>query len=87
VPLTIDIDGETAAELTQFRRRLEVTLILHVGLGKDHFIPVSANYGMFLCPTYPRSTISFLSPFFFLGGEVWTPESVCIERFTQTSIV
>ena len=46
--LTIDIDGEMAAELNQFRPKLEATLILHVGLGKDHFIPVSAIYGMSL---------------------------------------
>ena len=46
VALTIDIDGEMAAELNQFRPKLEATLILHVGLGKDHFVPVSATYGM-----------------------------------------
>lgn len=45
IALTIDIDGEIAAELNQFRSKLEATLILHVGLGKDHFIPVSATYG------------------------------------------
>lgn len=48
VSLTIDIDGEIAAEMNQFRPKLEATLILHVGLGKDHFIPVSATYGMSL---------------------------------------
>jgi len=44
IPLTIDIDGEMAAELNQFRPKLEATLILHVGLGKDHFVSVSATY-------------------------------------------
>lgn len=53
--LTIDIDGEMAAELNQFRPKLEATLILHVGLGKDHFVPVSANYG-----TFGRSPTAFL---------------------------
>ena len=43
--LTIDIDGERAAELNQFQSKLEATLILHVGLGKEHFVPVSAIYG------------------------------------------
>jgi len=45
IALTIDIDGEMAAELNQFRPKLEATLILHVGLGKEHFVPVSATYG------------------------------------------
>ena len=45
IALTIDIDGEMAAELNQFRPKLEATLILHVGLGKDHFVPVSGTYG------------------------------------------
>ena len=48
IALTIDIDGEMAAELNQFRPKLEATLILHVGLGKDHFVPVSGTYGMSL---------------------------------------
>jgi hypothetical protein len=46
ITLTIDICGEMATELNQFRPQLEATLILHVGLGKDHFVPLSANYGM-----------------------------------------
>jgi len=50
-----------AAELNQFRPRLEATLILHVGLGKDHFIPLSATYGMLLPHISPRSVA-------FLGG-------------------
>ena len=45
ISFTIDIDGEMAAELNQFRTKLEATLILHVALGKDHFISVSATYG------------------------------------------
>lgn len=45
IVLTIDIDGERAAELNQFQSKLEATLILHVGLGKEHFVPVSAIYG------------------------------------------
>ena len=49
--LTIDIDGEMAGVLNQFRPRLEATLILHVGLGKDHFIPVSATYGALFRPS------------------------------------
>jgi phosphatidylinositol-bisphosphatase len=53
VQLTIDIDGEMAGELNQFRPRLEVTLILHVGLGKDHFVPVSAAYGALFRPVLP----------------------------------
>ncbi|KAF9653656.1 DNase I-like protein [Thelephora ganbajun] len=57
ITLTIDIDGEVAAELNQFRPKLEVTLILHVGLGKDHFIPVSANYE----PTCFANTLSYLT--------------------------
>ena len=52
--LTIDIDGEMAGELNQFRPRLEATLILHVGLGKDHFIPVSATYGALFRPLRDR---------------------------------
>jgi len=52
MPLTIDIDGEIAAELNQFQSKLEATLILHVGLGKEHFVPVSATYGM-----SPRSAV------------------------------
>ena len=48
IALTVDIDGEMAAELNQFRPKLEATLILHVGLGKDHFVPVSGSYGMSL---------------------------------------
>ena len=48
--LTVDIDGEMAAELNQFRPKLETTLILHVALGKDHFVPVSGNYGAFFSP-------------------------------------
>lgn len=69
-----------AVELNQFRPRLEATLILHVGLGKDHFVTASANYGTFaeLHLHTPRLFLLFLSflshPFFivllfyFLGG-------------------
>jgi len=57
VSLTIDIDGEMAAELNQFRPKLAATLILHVGLGKDHFIPVSATYE----PTCFANTLSYLT--------------------------
>lgn len=55
--LTIDIDGEMAAELNQFRPKLEATLILHVELGKDHFIPVSATYGKLLHTSRPPSPL------------------------------
>ncbi|KAF9788098.1 DNase I-like protein [Thelephora terrestris] len=57
VSLTIDINCEMAAELNRFRPRLEVTLILHVGLGKDHFVPVSAKYE----PTCFANTLSYLT--------------------------
>ena len=76
--LTIHIDGEMAAELNQFRPKLEATLILHVGLGKDHFIPVSATYGMSLLHMpRPSPTPLVLGP-----GCV----RVRIERFTRASI-
>ena len=45
-----------AGELNQFRPRLEATLILHVGLGKDHFIPVSATYGALFRPSRPGAS-------------------------------
>jgi hypothetical protein len=76
--LTIDIDGEMAAELNQFRPKLEATLILHVGLGKDHFVPVSATYGMLL------HTHTSLAPLqFFLGAFGCVPD---VEGFTRASI-
>jgi len=62
VTLTIHIDGEMAAELNQFRPKLEATLILHVGLGKDHFIPVSATYGMSFHIPRPSPTPLPLGP-------------------------
>ena len=68
--LTIDIDGEMAAELNQFRPKLEATLILHVGLGKDHLIPVSATYGM-CC-----STILHSADFLGLGVCVPVPKDL-----------
>jgi len=81
VSLTIDIDGEMAAELNQFQPKLEATLILHVGLGKDHFIPVFATYGM-CCST---RLAPFSTPQIFFG-----PGCVCVcacaERFTRASI-
>lgn len=64
IPLTIDIDGETATELNQFRPRLEATLILHVGLGKDHFVPVSAEYGTFSSDRHLPTFRTFLGPGF-----------------------
>lgn len=70
IPLTIDIDDEMAAELNQFRPKMEATLILHVELGKEHFIPVSATYGMSL-----RSAVS-------RGLGV----CACVEGFTRASI-
>jgi phosphatidylinositol-bisphosphatase len=64
VSLTIDIDCEMAAELNRFRPRLEVTLILHVGLGKDHFVPVSAKYGMSQPVRHLPMLHTFLGPGF-----------------------
>jgi hypothetical protein len=78
--LTIDIDEEMAAELNQFRPRLEATLILHVGLGKDHFVPVSGDYGTLLVGLHPHTLHSL---FVFLGGEIWVP---FIGGFTRVSI-
>ena len=60
----IDIGGEMAAELNQFRPKLEATLILHVGLGKDHFVPVSATYGM----SAPIPALSLEACMFLLEG-------------------
>lgn len=74
IALTTDIDGEMAAEMNQFRSKLEATLILHVGLGKEHFVPVSATYGVSLRPApflglgactrwgFTRSSVSWLEP-------------------------
>lgn len=95
IALTIDIDVEMAVELNQFRPRLEATLILHVGLGKDHFVTASANYGTFaelhlhtprlfllFFPFFPTLSLSFF--YFVFWGEVLV--SLCIGGFTLASI-
>ena len=83
ISLTIDIDSEMAAELNQFGPRLEATLILHVALGKDHFVPVSASYGVFffffplvqiVCSALFRG-----SGFLFMYGRIY-PSFHCLIR-------
>lgn len=44
IALTATINDEAAAELNRDRRRVEQTLILHVLMGKDHFVTVSGDY-------------------------------------------
>lgn len=79
ISLTIDIDSEMAAELNQFGPRLEATLILHVALGKDHFVPVSASYGVFF---FSFRWFRLSAPHCFGGLDSF----LCMGGFTRASI-
>lgn len=57
IAISAHVNGTTASQLNLGGTHLEDTLVLHTALGRDHFIAVSGDYGIFVATSSLASSL------------------------------